>query len=77
MSITLDKSSSSVVVLCSECPYWRGFGFDREHGWRVGAGHEKALHPDAKQQAQKALASAQRDTRHAAGSSHDDSPAEG
>lgn len=75
--IKLDKSSSSVVVLCTECPYWRGFGFDREHGWRVGAAHEKNLHPEAKQQAQKALGSAKRDTRHAAHSSNDDNRAEG
>lgn len=77
MAIKLDKSSTSVVVLCTECPYWRGFGFDREHGWRVGAAHEKALHPEAKQQAQKALSHAQRDGRHAAHSPNGDTPAEG
>jgi hypothetical protein len=49
MTIKLDKSTSSVVVKCTDCPYWYGFGFDIEHGWRVGAAHEKSIHPGEKQ----------------------------
>ena len=49
MTIKLDYTSHSVVVTCSACPWWHGFGFDRAHGWAVGANHEAAVHPESDQ----------------------------
>lgn len=46
-TITLDSTQISVVVKCSACPWWHGFGFDRTHGWRVGADHQRSAHDDA------------------------------
>jgi len=43
--ISLDYTQLSVVVICTDCPHWYGFGFDRLHGWRVGADHEDRVHP--------------------------------
>ncbi len=53
--IKLDSTSNSVVVLCTECPFWYGFAFTRKEGWEVGRGHEVRAHPGATQ-ATKALA---------------------
>lgn len=58
--IKLDYTQFSVVVKCSECPWWSGFGFDRAHGWSVGANHEAAVHPQS-QQARDALYAATRE----------------
>lgn len=50
--ITLDWSPSCVIVKCADCEFWTGFGFDRDHGWRVAAAHEKEFHT-GESQAQK------------------------
>jgi hypothetical protein len=54
VTIRLDFTQHSVVVKCSSCPWWSGFGFDRTHGWSVGANHEASVHPES-EQARKAL----------------------
>lgn len=43
--IKLDSTQISVVVKCTLCPHWYGFGFDRPMGWAVGAAHEENVHP--------------------------------
>jgi hypothetical protein len=47
--IKLDFTQISVVVTCSLCPWWRGFGFDRADGWATGARHEANVHPECQQ----------------------------
>jgi hypothetical protein len=45
MTISLDSTQISTVVLCDRCPWWRGFADSRDEGWTVGAGHEQRAHP--------------------------------
>jgi len=45
MTIKLDSTQISTVVLCDQCPWWRGFADSRDEGWRVGARHEERMHP--------------------------------
>ena len=54
MTIRLDFTTLSVVVKCSDCPWWSGFGFDKADAWTVGARHEKDRHSNS-QQARDAL----------------------
>lgn len=54
MTIRLDSTQISVVVLCSECPWWYGFAFTRDQGWQVGNGHLTTAHP-GDEQARNAL----------------------
>lgn len=49
MTIKLDSTQISVVVLCSECPWWHGFADSKHEGWAVGARHEKRVHPKSDQ----------------------------
>lgn len=49
MTIRLDSTQISVVVLCTDCPWWFGFAFNRDDGWRVGSGHLKSAHPGDEQ----------------------------
>lgn len=49
MTIRLDSTQISVVVLCTQCPWWRGFADHKDQGWRVGARHEERAHPDTDQ----------------------------
>lgn len=53
MTMKVDATGISAVVTCTLCPYWFGFGFDRDHGWRVARDHEQRAHPG---QVQAALA---------------------
>jgi hypothetical protein len=46
MTIKLDSTQISVVVMCTRCPWWHGFADSRTEGWRVGARHEQRAHPD-------------------------------
>jgi len=63
--IKLDSTQISTVVMCSDCPWWRGFADSRTEGWRVGARHEERAHKD-RQQARNALAKrVERARRHA------------
>lgn len=57
MTIKLDSTRHSVVILCTECPWWRGFAFTREEGWARGAAHEALTHP-GQDQARKVLRTA-------------------
>lgn len=49
MTIKLDSTNYSVVVLCDRCPWWYGFADHKAEGWRVGARHEERAHPDIDQ----------------------------
>lgn len=51
MTIKLDYTSLSVVVVCTDCPWWYGFGFDREDGWVTGTRHQSNVHPGENQAA--------------------------
>lgn len=59
MTIRLDSTQISIVVRCSECPWWSGFADTKVEGWRVGAGHDDRVHP-ANRQASDALSKARR-----------------
>jgi len=52
--LRLDSTRLSVVVLCSDCSWWRGFGFDKLDGWTTAARHEAQFHPE-QEQARSAL----------------------
>lgn len=56
--IKLDTSKSathcSVVVICTQCSYWRAFALSPTEGWASGARHQALVHPEHNQ-AQKAL----------------------
>jgi hypothetical protein len=43
--IRLDRSPSSIVIVCSDCHY-RGVDNDRSHAWQRGLAHVRAVHPD-------------------------------
>lgn len=62
MTIRLDSTQISTVVMCSDCPWWYGFADSRDEGWRVGARHELRAHPETKQ-ARETLR--KRESRHA------------
>lgn len=64
MTIKLDSTQISTVVMCTRCPWWHGFADSRKEGWRVGARHEERAHPDS-DNARAALAEADRRARHA------------
>lgn len=49
MTIKLDATRESVVVLCTDCPDWWGFAYDRQGGWTEGRKHELRAHPGAVQ----------------------------
>ena len=53
MTIKLDKSAISIVVICTDCPHWYGFALDRYEGWKVGARHQQQCHPGEKQALQR------------------------
>lgn len=55
MTLRLDYTQYSVVVLCNDCPWWTAFAFDRTEGWTIAARHEQRTHPD-QTQARVALA---------------------
>ena len=44
MTIKLDVSASSVVITCTDCPYWYSFRFDRLAGYRAGEAHAVRVH---------------------------------
>ncbi len=44
MAVKLDISPCSVVVYCTECPFWRAFAWDREEGYAAGILHEERIH---------------------------------
>jgi len=62
--IKLDSTRYSVVVLCTDCPWWFGFADTRDQGWRVGAAHEERTHTD-RYQARNALSGRRSRARHA------------
>lgn len=55
--IKLDRTRISVVVTCTDCPWWHGFGLDDTEAWATGKRHQERHHP-GEQQAAKALAKA-------------------
>lgn len=64
MTIKLDSTRVSVVVICTECPWWRAFAFTKSDGWARGAAHEQATHAGS-YQARNARDQAASRSRHA------------
>lgn len=62
MTIRLDATQISTVVLCTRCPWWHGFADSRAEGWRVGARHEERAHPET-DNARDAIATRRRRAR--------------
>lgn len=42
--ITFDQSSTSVVIVCAECPWWHGFAFTMDEAEASGLRHEAQVH---------------------------------
>lgn len=42
--IKFDSSDSSVIVTCTECPYWFSFRFDKPEAYRSAAAHRVLVH---------------------------------
>lgn len=49
MATKLDKSACSVVIFCTECPWWRGFRITVLEAHNCACDHEAAVHPGATQ----------------------------
>lgn len=47
MTIKLDSTPLTVVVVCQKCN-WRQIVTDRGQGWAAGARHLDYVHPDAR-----------------------------
>jgi hypothetical protein len=45
MTIRLDSTSESVVIVCTDCPHWSGFAFTKDDAWKRAAAHEEQVHP--------------------------------
>jgi len=45
MATKLDISTNSVVILCTDCPWWRGFRFDVDSAHDCACAHQSAVHP--------------------------------
>lgn len=54
MSIRLDCTRVTIVIVCDECDFWRAMRFTKLDAWECAAAHEKRVHPGAVQ-AQNAL----------------------
>lgn len=63
--IRLDCSQSVIVIVCTECDFWRAMRFTKTEAWKCAAEHEKRSHPGVVQ-AQNALSKHLQRTRHAA-----------
>jgi hypothetical protein len=44
--ITFDPSTTSVVITCASCPWWRGFAFTQDKAEATALGHERDVHPE-------------------------------
>ena len=42
--IKFDKSSTGIVVTCTECAYWYAFTFTQEAAYTSGEGHQIRVH---------------------------------
>ncbi len=42
--IRFDRSWNSVLVTCTECPYWYGLRLDQAEAYRAGEAHQVRTH---------------------------------
>jgi len=42
--ISYDRSDTSVVVTCDECPYWYAFAWTMPEAYASGANHQVLVH---------------------------------
>lgn len=61
MTITLDSTDHSTVVVCSICGC-QELADSRREGWKVGAAHEQVAHPELVQARDAARTYQKRDT---------------
>ncbi|WP_449279631.1 hypothetical protein [Leucobacter sp. GX0328] len=40
---------SSVVITCTECPFWSAIRLDRDEAHECAVNHEKVYHPESRQ----------------------------
>lgn len=45
MATKLDISCNSVVILCTDCPWWRGFRLSIDAAHDCAVDHQSAVHP--------------------------------
>jgi hypothetical protein len=45
--IKLDPSTTSVVVTCTDCPYWYAFAWTRDDAELRAIAHEELVHPES------------------------------
>lgn len=64
--IWLDITPCSIVIVCRECDFWRGFALNRDDAWARARAHEELCHPGADQVSDAISKRASR-ARHAAG----------
>lgn len=41
----IDRSSSGILILCAECPYWHSFRFVMIEAHNSAVAHEARVHP--------------------------------
>lgn len=50
MTIKLDRSSTGIVIVCTECPWWAAFRFFKADAYEAACRHEERVHPDDRRQ---------------------------
>lgn len=60
-----DKSATSIVTTCTECPWWFAFNFDLQGAHRSKEGHAINVHDVDPKTAKAARRKHQERTRHA------------
>lgn len=58
--IWLDITPCSIVIVCNECPFWRGLALNRDDAWTRALAHAENCHPDEARQVADAVWKRQR-----------------
>ncbi|UOE43739.1 hypothetical protein [Agromyces larvae] len=66
MTVRHDKSTTSIVTTCTECPYWYAFNFEAELAEAAAIRHKMTVHDMPEAKARKAERERARRMRHAA-----------
>lgn len=53
--IQLDRSTTSILVTCTDCPHWYVFSFTLDHAYSAAAHHEHRCHGITNGQARSRL----------------------
>ena len=49
-TVKLDRSSTGIVIYCTECTWWSAFRFHKDDAWDAACAHEERVHPDDRHQ---------------------------